>query len=275
MAESNNEDVAEMLAYVNGNDESEIIQADENLNTDSMVGEVSEIGVTDASDTVDVPDEMPDVVGATDVADTESVNELDELKKQNAALLKLIEDLHAGPGIQKFVKDSAAVQGTTVTTEVTPEKAMVESGFVTPDDFDLVLSDSAKFNAVLASVAKRANEETTARILQVLPQIVMSAARAQSVFDTAAKDFYTTNADLVNVKSTVGRVAETVGAEHSDWTLEAILSETAKRTRAMLGLNTTKKRNPAIPKIGTNKGRGVIVPKKMSVQDMIAELMSV
>ena len=111
-----------------------------------------------------------------------------------------------------------------------------EYEFVTDKDIDDVLADPAKFNAMMSKAIGTAVKQALGKVSDSIPVAVSGHVNQQFDIRDYVKTFYDENKDLVGVKKTVGTLANEVQAEHTDWTLDKIFEETAKRTRVALGM---------------------------------------
>lgn len=188
------------------------------------------------------------------------------LKEQNATLLAQFEELQGKIATmqQSPAEEPPAAQ---------PVAQVGADGiidFVGEADLDEILSDKAQFNQFLSNLVTQVQTSTTENIYRNLPGMVQNHVSSQQQITAQVEEFYKENEDLVTVKKTVGAVANEVAAEHPEYELAQVFSETATRVRTLLGLEKqaktpTKPTNPsdtkpALPTSGARR-TGVTTPK--------------
>lgn len=136
------------------------------------------------------------------------------------------------------------------------ERQRAEQNRVLPflkDDatFDEVMKSSTNFNALLTAVVNTAVERT----LRIAPQAVTAMIDQRLTLQTAAKEFYEANNDLLPHRRYVGFVTNEVTSAHPDWDLQKVLEETEKEVRVRLKLPRQNGR-PASGAQGTGAGAG-------------------
>jgi len=110
-----------------------------------------------------------------------------------------------------------------------------------------------------------------------IPPYVIQEIQQQQVLASAIEEFYEINEDLRSVQRTVGGVTREVIAEHSDWELEKIFDEVAKRTRKLLGMKVKedvkkkKLRKPALRKKVKSSRSSSSSPKLTDVEKDIQD----
>lgn len=132
-------------------------------------------------------------------------------------------------------------------------------------DFDSIIESKESFQKWAEGLYERAKKDTHEEILKRLPETVNSYVEHQVAIRDSVNEFYRQNDDLVNYKNYVGQIANEVQGEHSDWTFDQILEETATRVRQKLGLKekaqgkgSSSQRKPALSggtKTGSSKAR--------------------
>ena len=123
----------------------------------------------------------------------------------------------------------AAGESQTPSEETTiTQQGMID--FIKDLDMDDVSANPEIFNKVLNNAVQHAIQRTFVTI----PDLVVHQIKQQNALNTTIEQFYKENADLVSVKQTVGAVANSLSAEHSDWPVEKVLRESAKKTREIL-----------------------------------------
>lgn len=110
--------------------------------------------------------------------------------------------------------------------------------YFTVDDVDEIVGDTEKFNEMLTTVQDRMFQSVVSNII---PIVRMSVQQSQGVAE-AAKKFYRDNSDLAEFRPAVAAKITEVHSENPQWTLQQIMDEAGKRTRAALKLGSP---NPA------------------------------
>lgn len=195
----------------------------------------------------------------------DEVNDLDELRKQNESLLKQVEEL-AGKGDQK--------------QEGPQEQIKLDSVF---EDINLdnIIDSEENFKEFFTKFASAIRTSTTENVLKMIPEVTGKFIIQKEAMNKVRDDFYSNHPELANVKQYVANVANTVSAEHPDWTVPDVLEEAAKRTKDALGLkNVIQKderrkgrKKPAFAKAKGSK-RGKAEPKLSALQQEIDDLNS-
>ena len=147
--------------------------------------------------------------------------------------------------------------------------------FVGDQDLDELLSDKNKFNEFLSGVVNQVRNNTTEQVYRNLPQMVQTQVQSQNQLKTFVDEFYKQNEDLLPVRKTVGAVANEIAAEHPEYELNQLFSETEAKVRKMMGLkrdaqqapesSKSRTESPALPQRGAR--RTGERPKKLSGQD--------
>jgi hypothetical protein len=171
------------------------------------------------------------------------LDELTQLKSQNQALLEHIEKLSGqvvGGKIAAPAPPQTQQQDAQQPQESTPQQSAQLPNFLEGVSVDDLLEDPEKLNSVLGRVYQAAQEQSvnlaTQQALRSVPELVVGYITRHTAMNRMVDDFYKEHPDLVNVKQTVAAVANTVHSENSDWSVDKVFSETAKRTRKLLGL---------------------------------------
>ena len=175
------------------------------------------------------------------------VDEVEELRARNQALMERIEEL-SGRVMQTNAPRMLDRDARTPSTEESPPQAQPQTqpadgqppNFLDGVTIDDLLESPEKLNGVLLAVANHARESAThvaaERVLRSVPELVMGYISRHTVMTNLVNDFYRENQDLANVKQTVAAVANDVHAKNPDWGPEKVFKETAKATRKLLGL---------------------------------------
>jgi len=110
-------------------------------------------------------------------------------------------------------------------------------GDMTLDD---VIDDPEKFTKVMTNVAAHAStvaeKQAVEKVLKSIPQLVVNYVTRHATMSNLVSDFYKENSDLVDAKRTVAAVANEVAAENPQWDVAKVFTESATRTRKVLGL---------------------------------------
>jgi hypothetical protein len=108
---------------------------------------------------------------------------------------------------------------------------------------DDILDSPEKFNQLLVEVynmgVERARDASVQKVLTSIPQLVTQYVGRHAAMQGMVNDFYAKNPDLAGVKKTVAAVANEVAAENPGQKVDWVFSETAKRTRKVLGMKET------------------------------------
>ena len=148
---------------------------------------------------------------------------IDELKAQNKQLMDMLAKQQEIP--QKAEEPEVASAVPTNIQELFAETS-----------FDEILGDQELFVEFMQNVMGMATERSVERVSTTMPQYVMNQIQQQQVLTDASTAFYGANKNLVPHKKIVGMLTNEVIAEHQDWSLEQVLSETADRAHTLLNL---------------------------------------
>lgn len=147
-------------------------------------------------------------------------------------------------------------------TDVTSFQAQ-EHNFLDGLDIDEVLSSGENLNKLLLAVYNRGLEQST-RMAQeswqaAVPNVVREHVTQHMTMRELVDNFYAENSDLVNVRKTVGAIANEISQENPNLTLDEVFAEAAKRTRETLGLSAqgnTQQQNVPKPNLPTRRQPG-------------------
>ena len=142
---------------------------------------------------------------------------------------------------------------------------------------DELLSDSGKMNSVFHQIAKYAVKEALENMNISMPSMINSQVDDLLAVRDITSNFYKANEDLSNVRNVVKTCAEQVATEHSDWSVDQVLEESAKRTRQSLGLPDPASRSnmPSADKAGFaggSKSKRTKTQKISALQQELDEL---
>lgn len=150
-------------------------------------------------------------------------DELEELRKQNEQLLKLINSGFDGV-VPKAKKEDKATEGNKPDFDIASDIGEL--------DLEELLSDPKNLINLLQKVAKVTYERATRDASHSAAGAVSEVVDMREL----VRDFYEDNNDLKLVKKTVSLVAKNVGAENPEMDMPKVLAEAAKRTRILLGM---------------------------------------
>lgn len=124
--------------------------------------------------------------------------------------------------------------------------AAQEYNFLDGLDIDEVLSSGENLNKLLLAVYNRGLQESI-RMSQeswqtAAPNVVKEHITQHMTMRELVDNFYADNSDLVNVRKTVGAIANEISQENPNLTLDEVFAEAAKRTRETLGLPALEQR---------------------------------
>lgn len=198
-------------------------------------------------------------------SDDEEVNDLDELRKQNESLLKQVEEL-AGKGDQRQEEPQEQIKLDTVFEDI---------------NLDDIIDSEENFKEFFTKFASAIRTSTTENVLKMIPEVTGKFIIQKEAMNKVRDNFYSNHPELANVKQYVANVANTVSAEHPDWTVPDVLEEAAKRTKDALGLKNViqkderrkSRKKPAFAKTRGSK-RGKAEPKLSALQQEIDDLNS-
>ena len=152
-------------------------------------------------------------------------------------------------------------------------------------DISSISTDKEVFNKVLNMAVKKAIQLAESSIrpgtvkdtLLAIPNVITAQIQQQSYITDAVNRFYSENQDLVEVKHTVGTIAESIAAEHPEYDIETLFKEAAKSTRKMLRLPEGKAASGAEeefknPAFAANSGRRQSPKKVSELQSQLDEL---
>lgn len=131
-----------------------------------------------------------------------------------------------------------------------------ELDYFAETSLDDMLNDSSKMNTVFKQIADQAVKQALENLNLNVPGMVNFQVKEILSARDISKEFYKNNEDLSNVRNVVKSCADQVVQEHTDWTIEQILNESAKRTRQSLGMvdPATRSDTPSADKTGLAKG---------------------
>lgn len=165
-------------------------------------------------------------------------SELEFLKRRNDELMQRLEEVSSKALSATTVQVPKATQA--VVTEVA--NAIQESTYIDPEKYVELLEDPKAFNALLNKIRNDAIDEATKRVtekvLLSVPELTVNYVNRHTTLTKAVDKFYNDNPELTTVKAFVGTVANEVQAEHPEWGVEQIFSETAVRAKKSLNLTT-------------------------------------
>ncbi len=147
-----------------------------------------------------------------------------------------------------------------VAPQVAPEPPLAEvpvtdlSSLVTDEEFEQAMESRAGFLQLLSKAIAKSQASVTDHIMTNIPTVVGNFVQRQSVLKDVAKEFYAQNPELKRVKRYVSQVANEVSAEHPEWELGKVLTESAVRAKTTLGIvaNTQQSTPPSSgPTVGT------------------------
>jgi len=242
-----------------GEEESEE-EEDQEIETEEVDKGESEEDEEDLEEKVDEDD-----VEDEDVEEEEDKPSLKDLMEQNKLLIARVDEL-----TQKDPKPKAEEKEEEV-------KDVLKDFLKEGEDIDDVVSDAKMFGEVLGRVKDQAVKEAKKDMMASIPPYVIQEIQQQQVLASAIEEFYEINEDLRSVQRTVGGVTREVIAEHSDWELEKIFVEVAKRTRTLLGMKTKegvkkkKLRKPALRKKVKSSRSSSSSPKLTDVEKDIQD----
>jgi len=187
---------------------------------------------------------------------------IEELRAQNQLLMEKINALMGNKGDTPAPAQQPPApqqQQQQQETGQVQEYNLFEEG----EDLDEILSTKDGANKLFSKMINMAVNVSQENLLRAMPGVVKQQVKVQNELLTTINAFYDENKDLQPVRKVMGVVVNEVAAEHQDWTLTAILDETATRVRKMLGLKgqalskdqaTPPAENPSNPKpSGNNK----------------------
>jgi hypothetical protein len=164
--------------------------------------------------------------------------------------------------------------------------------FKLPDDvdFDDVMNNKETFEKVVGkaieSVLSNVLDSHTTKVLTSIPSTVNRVVDQTVSLREATKSFYDQNPDLLPVRKMVGAVADQLLSENPSLTLDQVFSQSAEKTRMVLGLKkqavqTTTPQGGKVgsglkPSFPTQRGtaRPGVKPKTNSQSQQIRELIS-
>ncbi len=145
---------------------------------------------------------------------------------------------------------------------------------------DLDANEAKVLTAFMKAMQNDTQQRSVEQAMKDTPEVVGKYVNRQAVITKMKEKFYEDNPNLVEIKPYVAQVANTVSAKNSDWTMEQVLTETAKVTYKALGIKKElakktdkpgKRKKPAFAK-GTKGGRKPAPKKSKLESDMQAML---
>lgn len=158
------------------------------------------------------------------------VSELDALKSQVGTLMNLLNVAHSG-GVAPVVP----------ATPGEPEAPMDFATFMEGVDFDKVMDSKDAFMSFFIKSMDVVRKQTEQSVMAAVPQTVEGQIQRANTMREVANEFYTSYPELSQIKGYVANVAAEVSAKNPDWDMNMVLTETAKVTKSMLGLDVVPK----------------------------------
>ena len=193
--------------------------------SDEDDADAADDAVADDSDDELVADDAVDDSENDDEASTPDPNlsVIEELRAQNQKLMEMIQ---AGNKVEEKPADKSE--------EKKPAKTL--DSLMNEVSFEEIMSDKDLFMSFMQNAMQIAQEQSVERVATTMPQFVMNQVEQQRVLTEATTNFYQGNEKLVPHKKIVGMLTNEVIAEHQDWSLDQVLTETADRSYKLLNL---------------------------------------
>lgn len=258
-------EIAEMLE----NFEAEEIELEDQDQEDPTDDEEREDGNQDGEDDQDDTDDKSGEDEDGEQSELERLRaELAERDRTIAALARKGKEKDSDKDSESDLTDSFEIE----------EPEYEEQEFIS-DDFDIDELTPDKLNSLLNSVAKAAvnigAKAATKQTLLAIPAIVKHNVSVQSSIQSAVKEFYDHNKDLLEFKEAVAAKAQSLASKHPDWELNKLFAEAGKATRKALGIAKAKSRRTKQKKttIRGQKGRrtsGQLKGLEKEISDMLS-----
>ena len=172
-----------------------------------------------------VADQGEEVPAADANAEHSAVDELSLLKQQNEALLQQLNALST-----RKVQEEKPVE------EQETGKKLEESELFGEWTYDAIVEDENSFKRFLGEFANKVKTSTEESILRKIPGTVSKLTNEQIEARNTVNQFYEEHPQLAQTKPYMAQIVTTVSAEHADWGLEQVLTESANRAYKALGL---------------------------------------
>lgn len=157
--------------------------------------------------------------------ESSTTDELSLLKQQNEALLQQLNALST----RKVQEEKPAEEQETV-------KKLEESELFGEWTYDAIVEDENSFKRFLGEFANKVKTSTEESILRKIPGTVSKLTNEQIEARNTVNQFYEEHPQLAQTKPYMAQIVTTVSAEHADWGLEQVLTESANRAYKALGL---------------------------------------
>ena len=198
-------------------------------------------------------DPTPTVADTGTDEKSEVTDEFQQLKDQNAALLKRIEELSSAKASEPVQEEAA---------EFKPEKY---SELFENLDLDNVIDSENNFKNFLLKFAALVHRDVTEQLSPQIPGVVKKQIERHMTMQEIREDFYRRHEVLNPVRSYVAQIANVVAQENSELSLQEVLEEAAKRAKSALNIadvkpkkkeDAVKEKSPAFVKAsGTDRGK--------------------
>ena len=172
-----------------------------------------------------VADQGEEVPAADANAEHSAADELSLLKQQNEALLQQLNALST-----RKVQEEKPVE------EQETGKKLEESELFGEWTYDAIVEDENSFKRFLGEFANKVKTSTEESILRKIPGTVSKLTNEQIEARNTVNQFYEEHPQLAQTKPYMAQIVTTVSAEHADWGLEQVLTESANRAYKALGL---------------------------------------
>ena len=173
-----------------------------------------------------VADQGEEVPAAADAnVESSTADELSLLKQQNEALLQQLNALST-----RKVQEEKPVE------EQETGKKLEESELFGEWTYDAIVEDENSFKRFLGEFANKVKTSTEESILRKIPGTVSKLTNEQIEARNTVNQFYEEHPQLAQTKPYMAQIVTTVSAEHADWGLEQVLTESANRAYKALGL---------------------------------------
>jgi hypothetical protein len=194
----------------------------------------------------EVKEETPPVTEETPPATTEEVED-PRIKAMQATINEMAQRILVAGGAQPQPIQAVQPPPPPQDVEIDLEKFQILPEGV---DFEDVVNDKASFEKFMRGLLGRYEVTRVRRDALATPTLVSRQVQYTLGLHEAVRNFYDTNKDLVGMKPLVGAFSNKFVAEHPDWSLAQVMEESAKATRAAVGMGVAK---PAVAPVGVKK----------------------
>jgi hypothetical protein len=225
--------------------------------------------------------------GAEAPAETEVSESLAQLRAQNEALLKQIEEMSGGTIPATLAAETPTpapkpevAQPAVSVPSVAPQTSKVAE-YMAGIDFDDISENKESFVKFIQGVLQAQQVDTTQQVLLSIPGVVGTFVQRQTAFRDVAKEFFTAHPELKRVKRYVANVANEVAANDPNLSVAEVLEKAAELSRETLKISKEVQKNakkkastPAGLPGGTNSGGRTPAKPSSGLQSEIDDLLT-